>query len=74
MPADAELGGDEALVLEPGQHLAELDRDGHPTLLVDTVLEVASEHPTSRGRSPLIPRLHHSITTCLHSTSAVYTQ
>ena len=61
MRADAELGGHEALILEPGQHLAELDRDGHPTLFVDTMLEVASEHSTSRSRrSPSIPRLHHS--------------
>src|SRR5262249_21672388 len=44
--ADPELGGHEALLLEPGERLAELDRDGHPTLVIDRMLEVAPEHPT----------------------------
>src|SRR5262245_29041410 len=58
MRADAELGGHEALVLEPGERLAELDRDGHPTLVIDRMLEVAPEHPTDCGESSPHTRLH----------------
>src|SRR4029453_1141920 len=59
MVAHPELGGHEALVLEPGQRPAERVRDGHPTLVIDRMLEVAPEHPTRRGGLPHVPRLHH---------------
>ena len=59
MLAHPEFGGHEALVLEPGQRPAEWVRDGHPTLFIDCMLEVASEHPTDRGGLPPVPRLHH---------------
>jgi hypothetical protein len=49
MRADAVLGGHEALLLEAGEHLAELDRDGDPALVIDRMLEVAPEHPTDCG-------------------------
>src|SRR5262249_12393224 len=60
MGADAELGGHEALILEPGQRLAELDRDGNPTLVVDRMFVVAPEHPTRCKALPHDPRLHHN--------------
>src|SRR5262249_35236905 len=60
MVAHPELGGHEALVLEPGQRPAERVRDGHPTLFIDRMLEVAPEHSTRRGGLPHVPRLHHS--------------
>src|SRR5262249_61491982 len=56
--ADPELGGHEALLLEPGERLAELDRDGHPTLVIDRMLEVAPEHPTGCRESSPHTRLH----------------
>ena len=56
--ADPELGGHEALLLEPGERLAELDRDGDPTLFIDRMLEVAPEHPTGCGDLSLHTRLH----------------
>ena len=49
MRADAVLGGHEALLLEAGEHLAELDRDGDPALVIDRMLEVAPEHSTTCG-------------------------
>ena len=58
MLADAELGGHEAPLLEPGERLAELDRDGDPTLVIDRMFEVAPEHPTDCRDLPLHTGLH----------------
>src|SRR5262249_34596787 len=55
VPIDEVLGGHEAIVLEPGELLAERDRDGDPHLVIDRMLEVAPEHPTTlRLRCQLI--------------------
>src|SRR5262245_31280562 len=54
-----ELGNHEALLLEPGERLAEADRDGHPPLGVDRVIVVTPKHPAARGELPPHPRLHH---------------
>src|SRR5438093_442666 len=62
-PAAApELGDDEALVLEPGEHLAEASRDGYPPLVVHQVLIGTAEHSLPCGASlpnhPMAPFPH----------------
>src|SRR5262249_24506893 len=44
-----ELGDHKALLLEPGERLAETDRDGHPPLAVDRVFVVTPKHPATSG-------------------------
>src|SRR4029077_19416319 len=46
-----ELGDDEALVLEPGEHFPEGSRDGNPPLVVDQVLMGTAEHSQPCGAS-----------------------